>query len=153
VAISTLMHERALGAAGNDLFGTRAALERLRLTVEHVGAGADPLVRDEFARVYAMAETIRYQALAADQRRRAGLPPGPAESLFKLANTETLRVISALGTRLCGAAATADTGEWGLYAWADLALMMPGMRIAGGTDEIMRNILAERVLGLPKGPE
>jgi acyl-CoA dehydrogenase len=100
-----------------------------------------------------MAETIRFQAQAADQRRRAGLPPGPAESVFKLANTETLRRISALGTRLCGAAATADTGAWGLYAWADLAMMMPGMRIAGGTDEIMRNILAERVLGLPKEPQ
>jgi acyl-CoA dehydrogenase len=153
VAISTLMHERALGAAGNDLFGTRAALERLRMTIEQLGFDADPVVRDEFARVYAMAETIRFQAQAADQRRRAGLPPGPAESVFKLANTETLRRISALGTRLCGAAATADTGAWGLYAWADLAMMMPGMRIAGGTDEIMRNILAERVLGLPKEPQ
>jgi acyl-CoA dehydrogenase len=152
VAISTLMHERALGAAGNDLFGTRAALERLRMTIEHLGTSADPIVRNEFARVYAMAETIRYQAQAADQRRRAGLPPGPAESVFKLANTETLRKITELGTRLCGAATTADTGDWGVYAWAELAMMVPGMRIAGGTDEIMRNILAERVLGLPKEP-
>jgi alkylation response protein AidB-like acyl-CoA dehydrogenase len=152
VAISTLMHERALGAAGNDLFGTFRAIERLRMTIEHVGARSDPIVRTEFGRIYAMAATIRYQALAADQRRLAGLPPGPAESVFKLANTETLRAIAALGTRLCGAKATADTGEWGMFAWTELAMMMPGMRVAGGTDEIMRNILAERVLGLPKEP-
>lgn len=40
----------------------------------------------------------------------------------------------------------------GLYPWADLTLMSTGMRIAGGTDEVMRNILGERVLGLPKEP-
>jgi alkylation response protein AidB-like acyl-CoA dehydrogenase len=152
VAIATLMNERALGAGGDDLFGTFRALERLRLTIEHLEVGDDPIVRDEFARLHSAATTIRYQAQAADQRRRAGLPPGPAESVFKLANTEVLRGIVDLGTRLCGPAATADTGAWGMWAWADLALMVPGLRLAGGTDEIMRNILAERVLGLPKEP-
>jgi acyl-CoA dehydrogenase len=153
VAISTLMRERALGAAGSDLFGTFAALERLRMTIEHLGAGGDPTVRDEFARAHSMAEVIRYQALAADQRRAAGQPAGPAESVFKLANTETLRRITALAVRLCGAPAIADTGEWGMYAWADLAMTVPGLRIAGGSDEIVRNILAERVLGLPREPQ
>ena len=46
----------------------------------------------------------------------------------------------------------ADTGEWGTYAWAQFLLGVPGMRIAGGTDEVMRNIVGERVLGLPKDP-
>lgn len=152
VAIATLMNERALGAAGNDLFGTFRALERLRMTIEQLGASGDPRVRNEYARLHVMGETIRYMALAADERRRRGMPPGPAESVLKLANTETLRGITALATRLCGAAAVADTGQWGMYAWGTLAATMPGMRIAGGTDEIMRNILAERVLGLPKEP-
>ena len=44
----------------------------------------------------------------------------------------------------------ADTGEWGTYAWAQFVLGIPGMRIAGGSDEVMRNIVGERVLGLPK---
>ena len=52
-----------------------------------------------------------------------------------------------LGPRLI-----ADTGEWGTYAWAEFVLGIPGMRVAGGTDEIMRNIVGERVLGLPKEP-
>ena len=47
---------------------------------------------------------------------------------------------------------TADTGEWGTYAWSQLVLGTPGMRIAGGSDEVMRNIIGERVLGLPKDP-
>ena len=54
---------------------------------------------------------------------------------------------SALGLRL-----TADTGEWGTYAWSELVLGVPGVRIAGGTDEVMKNIVGERVLGLPKEP-
>ena len=44
----------------------------------------------------------------------------------------------------------ADNGEWGTYAWSALILGTPGGRIAGGSDEIMRNIVGERVLGLPK---
>jgi acyl-CoA dehydrogenase len=46
----------------------------------------------------------------------------------------------------------ADTGEWGTYAWSNFLLGVPGMRIAGGSDEVMRNIVGERVLGLPKDP-
>jgi acyl-CoA dehydrogenase len=54
---------------------------------------------------------------------------------------------SILGPRLI-----ADTGEWGIYAWAEFLLGVPGMRVAGGTDEVLRNIVGERVLGLPKEP-
>ena len=46
----------------------------------------------------------------------------------------------------------ADTGEWGTYAWSQIVLGTPGMRVAGGSDEVMRNIVGERVLGLPKDP-
>lgn len=151
-AIATLMNERALGSSGSDLFGTFKNLERLRLTIKHLGLSKDPVIRNEFARLYTIAATIRYQSQAADERREAGLPPGPAESVFKLANTEAMRAITALGSRLAGMSATADTGEWGMYAWGEMVVTMPGLRIAGGTDEVMRNILSERVLGLPKDP-
>ena len=48
-----------------------------------------------------------------------------------------------------GAALVADSGEWGTYAWGEHVLGAPGYRIAGGSDETQRNIIGERVLGLP----
>ena len=51
-----------------------------------------------------------------------------------------------------GRRSTADTGEWGTYAWNEHLLGAPGYRIAGGSDEIQRNIIGERVLGLPGEP-
>jgi alkylation response protein AidB-like acyl-CoA dehydrogenase len=53
---------------------------------------------------------------------------------------------------LLGRDLIADSGEWGTFAWTEHVLGAPGYRIAGGTDEIQRNILAERVLGLPREP-
>ena len=51
---------------------------------------------------------------------------------------------------LLGPQLGADTGDWGTWAWTEHLLGAPGYRIAGGTDEIQRNIIAERVLGLPR---
>ena len=53
---------------------------------------------------------------------------------------------------MLGAALIADTGEWGTFAWTEHVLGAPGYRIAGGSDEIQRNIIGERVLGLPGEP-
>jgi alkylation response protein AidB-like acyl-CoA dehydrogenase len=53
---------------------------------------------------------------------------------------------------LLGPRLLADTGEWGTFAWAEHVLGAPGYRIAGGSDEIQRNIIGERVLGLPAEP-
>ena len=55
-------------------------------------------------------------------------------------------------SEVLGPRITADTGEWGTWAWSQFVLGTPGMRIAGGSDEVMRNIVGERVLGLPKEP-
>jgi hypothetical protein len=46
----------------------------------------------------------------------------------------------------------ADTGEWGTFAWSELVSGLPGLRLGGGTDEIQKNTVAERVLGLPREP-
>ena len=46
----------------------------------------------------------------------------------------------------------ADGGRWGHYSWSAMILGVHSQRIAGGTDEIQRNIISERVLGLPRGP-
>ena len=55
-------------------------------------------------------------------------------------------------TKILGPRIIADTGEWGTYDWNEHLLGAPGYRIAGGSDEIQRNIVGERVLGLPGEP-
>ena len=82
----------------------------------------------------------------------SGREPGAEASVGKLYATETMRRTSDLVVRLLGPRVVADTGEWGTFAWTEHLLGAPGYRIAGGTDEIQRNILAERVLGLPREP-
>jgi alkylation response protein AidB-like acyl-CoA dehydrogenase len=152
VALYTLMNERALGS-GPGVFGVERAVERLLLMAKQPGyRGDDPLVRQELARVWGDAEVLRYMGLRADARRNAGLPPGPEESAFKLANTNVMQRVAKLAAMMTGPALVAETGAWGTTAWADVILTVSGMRIAAGTDEIMKNILGERVLGLPKEP-
>ena len=78
--------------------------------------------------------------------------PGPELSIAKLSLTENLRRLADLAAAILGERLVVDTGEWGTYSWSAFVLGVPGMRIAGGTDEVMRNIIGERVLGLPKEP-
>ena len=87
-------------------------------------------------------------------RRRAGRggTPGPEGSLGKLMWTEGMRRTSDVISRVLGPALIADTGEWGTFAWGEHVLGAPGYRIAGGSDEVQRNIIGERVLGLPAEP-
>ena len=63
-----------------------------------------------------------------------------------------MRLTSDVVSRVLGAALVADTGEWGTFAWGEHVLGAPGYRIAGGSDEVQRNIIGERVLGLPPEP-
>ena len=76
--------------------------------------------------------------------------PGPEQSVGKLLWTQNLQRVSKVVSELLGPRLVAGTGEWGTYAWAKFVLAVPGIRISAGTDESMRNILAERVLGLPR---
>ena len=55
-------------------------------------------------------------------------------------------------TEVLGPRLAADAGEWGSFAWTEFVLSTPGARIGGGTEEIVRNTVAEKVLGLPKEP-
>jgi alkylation response protein AidB-like acyl-CoA dehydrogenase len=151
VAMTTLMSERALGA-GPGVFGIERAIEMLVLLARHSGAGDDPVIRQALARCFASAKTVKYNGLRADARRRAGRPPGPEESIFKLSSTNVLGKVAEAASLILGPKLMADSGDWGTFSWSDLVLQVPGARIAAGTDEIMRNILAERVLGLPKEP-
>ena len=148
VALTILGFERqSTGAArrgGNffDLLGL----------ADHVGRTADPIVRQGLSRVYSAQMTREWtRARAAATAKRTGTA-GPEGSLGKLLWTEALRTISDVAGQLLGPALTADTGEWGTFGWNEHLLGAPGYRIAGGSDEIQRNIIGERVLGLPGEP-
>jgi alkylation response protein AidB-like acyl-CoA dehydrogenase len=78
--------------------------------------------------------------------------PGPEGSMGKLLWVQGLIAIGDVAATLTGPQLVADTGAPGTYGWAEHILGAPGYRIAGGSDEIQRNILAERVLGLPGEP-
>jgi alkylation response protein AidB-like acyl-CoA dehydrogenase len=82
----------------------------------------------------------------------SGREPGAEASVGKLYATETMRRTSDLVLQLLGPHLVADTGQWGTFAWTEHLLGAPGYSIAGGTDEIQRTILSERVLGLPREP-
>jgi alkylation response protein AidB-like acyl-CoA dehydrogenase len=83
---------------------------------------------------------------------KAGQLPGPEMSIAKLALTNNMRRVADYLSLVLGPKLIADSGEWGTFAWSELVLGIPGMRVAGGTDEVMKNIVGERVLGLPKEP-
>ena len=117
------------------------------------GAINDPVMRQHVARLMMRAKAADWTAQRARAAQALGRPQGPEGSLGKLASSEIARLCSAVHTNLSGANAMleGDDGELdGLIA--EILLSVPATSIAGGTDEIQRNIIAERVLGLPKEP-
>ncbi|MFV0307646.1 MAG: acyl-CoA dehydrogenase family protein [Desertimonas sp.] len=152
VALSTLMNERAAVGTGAASFIDVADLDRLAALVDHEWRGDSTLARDALATIYSsrrLTEISTQRALAGLQ---PGEAPGPELSMGKLTATRNIQRVSNLVGDVLGPKLVADTGEWGTFAWANVVLGGPGSRIAGGTDEIMKNILGERVLGLPKEP-
>jgi alkylation response protein AidB-like acyl-CoA dehydrogenase len=150
VALTTLMNERA--AIGGGGVGVSIGISRLIELLRHLGKADDPLLRQQLADVWINTNVARYTGLRAMERVKAGQLPGPEMSMSKLALANNLRRVATLVSAALGPKLVADTGEWGTYAWSELVLGIPGFRIAGGTDEVMKNIIGERVLGLPKDP-
>ncbi|HMF84667.1 MAG TPA: acyl-CoA dehydrogenase family protein [Acidimicrobiia bacterium] len=150
VALTTLMNERAAIGGG---IGTRATtFTRFVELARYLGLADDPLVRQRLADSYVKLHVARYTNQRAMAKIRAGQLPGPEMSVAKLSMTQNFQRLANMLSTMLGPRITADSGEWGTYAWSELVLGVPGMRVAGGTDEVMRNIVGERVLGLPKEP-
>jgi alkylation response protein AidB-like acyl-CoA dehydrogenase len=150
VALTTLMNER-MAIGGGGVGGGLNLANRLQALVRHMGVADDPNVRQQLAEVMIRLSVSRYTTLRAMAKMRAGQLPGPELSTLKLALTNNMQKMSQLLTSVLGPRLIADTDEWGTYAWSAFVLSVPGMRVAGGTDEVLRNIVGERVLGLPKG--
>ncbi len=181
VAITTLMHERNL-TAPRGRGGPRKAPEgRTRIEAaeeaaaynatyswypqragradlvtpraEATGRVADPLVRQDMAALTAFRRATRWTAERARAARAAGRAPGPEGSLGKLSSSVVARRCNALHTAIAGAEGMLTgpgTAAGGMIA--EVLTSTPAQSIAGGTDEIQKNILGERMLSLPKEP-
>ncbi len=147
VARTTLANERAMIGG----FGGRGALERLLELARQCGRNDDPVVRQQIAKVASSEAILRYLSMRARTALSRGVQPGPEASVMKLLIGQHLVAASDTALQIEGAAgmlhgdAAPNHGEWQFArtnVWS--------VKIGGGTDEVQRNVLAERVLGLPR---
>ncbi|HWC37823.1 MAG TPA: acyl-CoA dehydrogenase family protein [Acidimicrobiales bacterium] len=118
------------------------------------GRSSDPLVRQEVARLVAMTRAAQWTAQRARMARALGRPPGPEGSIGKLGASSIARAAARAHALIAGASgmlAGSDGPLDGLVT--EVLVSVPAVSIAGGTDEIQRNIIGERVLGLPREPQ
>ena len=130
--------------------GGRAAAQSLAKIAADLGKSDDPVIRQKLAKLYTMQEIGRFSALRMKSRR--GLTGGEP-NIAKLMMSDLLRLQREVGNEIIGPFGMAtgpDTPGKGLVQ--DLTLFSPGPSIYGGTDQVQRNIIGERVLGLPKEP-
>jgi alkylation response protein AidB-like acyl-CoA dehydrogenase len=149
VTLSILSHERtALAGSGHAIGRTVGAMVKRHAPV------SDPAMRQRIAQAYIDERLIALTNQRAAARRRAGHQPGPEGSISKLMASEHVQRLQNLGLDLEGLSGTAWLADdkWHQNtAWAFLRVR--SRTIAGGTSEIQRNVLGERVLGLPKEPD
>lgn len=150
VANATLGFERTASGQGTRRKG--GTFEDLLDLARRLGRVGDPVVRQQLADVYIRTRLRTATTERVARANAAGQAPGPAASIGKLVASDNLTRIGDVAVGLLGARAAADSGEADTFAWTEHLLGAPGYRLAGGTDEIQRTIIGERVLGLPREP-
>ncbi|MCC7078101.1 MAG: acyl-CoA dehydrogenase family protein [Acidimicrobiia bacterium] len=148
VAITTLMNERvAIGSGGGIGGGIGRVVEMARRSGRHT----DPVLRQEIASLYCLQRVQKFNGMRTLTAVSKGAVPGPEGSIGKLLGTKALVRMGEVYMDLIGPEGIADTGQ-GTHDFNQIVLGAPGFRVAGGTDEVMKNIIGERVLGLPGEP-
>lgn len=156
VAITTLMFERANFGM---IYNLDPMLERLQKTLKDLEkddqpAANDTSVRQQIAAFYIEIQALKYNGYRQLTRQLRGDPPGPEGSISKLAGSELYVRMAHFAMEVLGAHSQCALGEErgrDNGFWSRRALGARLYTIAGGTSEIMRNIVGERVLQLPKG--
>jgi alkylation response protein AidB-like acyl-CoA dehydrogenase len=155
VALTTLMNERiaiGTGRSTEKMSPLAPITLHLELARSH-GLIGDPIVRQELMNLLIRYWVLDMVGLRIRATVAAGRAPGPEGSVAKLSGALLMQDAATVGSRLAGAAATAwPEGDDLAEQPSQLVLQAPSAGIAGGTNEVMRNILGERVLGLPKEP-
>jgi len=151
-ALTTLGNERTAGSSGLGLAPGPGPFARLVELVRRHGDPADAVTRQRLVEVYAHERITTWTLDRGTAALQAGQPPGPEMSIVKLRSARKHRAIADLVSGVLGPCVLADTGEWGTFAWQRFVCGVPGARLGGGTDEVQRTIVGERVLGLPKEP-
>ena len=144
VAITTLMHERA-GLGASSAIGVKKALGELVELAKERGVADNPLVRQRVAQLEIEAEALRLNAWRGLTHVMKHGVPGPEGSLPKLQWASVNQGLTELAAEILGEDGLLRDSEW-TYRF----LRARANSIEGGTTEILKNIVAERVLGLPK---
>ncbi|MGW1838221.1 acyl-CoA dehydrogenase family protein [Streptomyces sp. NPDC002067] len=151
VAMATLGFERGVSTLGQQV-GFRREWEALAALAVRNGAARDPLIRDRLTRSWIGLETVRGNALRMLEGAAAGAP-GPEASIGKIYWATFHRELGELAMEIRGADGMLTAGEpYELDEWQRLFLFSRADTLYGGSNEIQRNIIAERVLGLPREP-
>ncbi|MCW2613508.1 MAG: acdA 5 [Frankiales bacterium] len=150
VATATLSFERTSSGSGTRRKG--GTFDDVLGLARSLGRTGDPVVRQSLADLYVRSVLKAATAERVARAAAAGVSPGPGASIGKLLASDLLVRTGDVAADLLGSRVTADAGEPGWFAWTEHLLGAPGYRLAGGTDQIQRNVMAERVLGLPPEP-
>jgi alkylation response protein AidB-like acyl-CoA dehydrogenase len=141
VAMTTLAYER--GTVANLHLGLRAKIRGLLDVAKENGAAQDPVLRQELARLYLEGELLKLVSDRAISGALHGRDLGPEGSIAKLVWSETEQHLGEVAGDVLGAGA--NSGPWGRDR-----VYMRALTIAGGTTQVNKNILATRILGLPR---
>jgi alkylation response protein AidB-like acyl-CoA dehydrogenase len=142
---TTLMNERMAMGGLSSMLEIDALIAFVK---EHAGdAGVDPVVRDELARVYAMQKSLELLNARVVTKLGRGQIPTAESSVMKLALARMMSAAADVAMTAMGPKALLRRGFW-----QNEFLFAPAWHIAGGTDEVQKNVCAERVLGLPRDP-
>lgn len=145
VAMTTLANERAyIGGQGRFTSADLAGIAR------DAGCLDNPAVRQSLMRLHAADQCLRFMGYRLRTALSRGTTPGAEANCMKLLQARYLKDATAFAVAAQGPAGMLDgpTTARGGY-WQHLFLQVPSIRIAGGSDEVQRNIIGERVLGLP----
>ena len=156
VSIATLMFQRASGGVRHPVERTLDELVAAAKTIAIDGmpAADNPYVRQKLAQFAAEAQCIRLGRYRAMSAQLNGRPPGATSSMGKLCATELSLRLAMFADEMLGLYANLESDSMGTIErgkWTNRIIAAREFTIAGGTSEIQRNIIGERVLGLPKG--